>query len=123
MQQARTNQLPSSDIRQDRTPGHKRSTLDPNVHTGEKIAKEEAVSTQSCGAPPPPPTTNNAGSPNEDTIDDEEWLDMEQREVSSTLAVQGSEDFLVPNSPESRDDDVKGGTKLDLGRFAFTGQD
>ncbi|KAK3117184.1 Rad2 nuclease [Teratosphaeriaceae sp. CCFEE 6253] len=54
-------------------------------------------------------------------IADDEWLAMEQCDVSPTipLAVKGSEDFLVPNSPSSDEDGGRLRPKLDLGRFAF----
>ena len=58
-----------------------------------------------------------------DIIDDAEWLDMEQRKVGarkSAQVLQGSEDLLIPNSPESAEDLVSP-PKLNLGRFTFAG--
>jgi hypothetical protein len=57
-----------------------------------------------------------------DIIDDAEWLDMERRAVNHKPAqvLQGSEDLLVPNSPESAEDLVSP-PKLNLGRFTFAG--
>lgn len=62
--------------------------------------------------------------PAEDNIiDDEEWLDMEGRHASSStvLAVHGSEDLLIPNSPDSVEEDGRTRPKLQLGQFAFSG--
>lgn len=70
----------------------------------------------------PPPTADEV------EIDDEEWLALEHQQVSSApkrTEVCGSEDFLVPNSPESvqseKEDDGHLKPKIDFGRFAFGG--
>lgn len=57
---------------------------------------------------------------NLDTIDDEEWLDMEHCQVKrkAILLPQGSEDLLVPNSPESAEEPASR-PQLNLGRFVF----
>ena len=59
----------------------------------------------------------------DETIDDEEWLEFEQREANNKpqAIVQGSEDLLIPNSPESSEDGGSSMPQLDLGRFAFAG--
>ena len=57
-----------------------------------------------------------------DAIDDEEWLDMERGEVNRKPQplLQGSEDLLVPNSPESAEESTSR-PKFSVGRFTFAG--
>lgn len=61
----------------------------------------------------------------EGEIDDEQWLALERESVprsqQHTLDVQGSEDMLVPNSPDSGPDNGRTRPKIDFGRFAFAG--
>lgn len=84
-------------------------------------AEEPTVVPTSSPIIAPSPATAN------DDISDEEWLAMEREPVRehkpTTLQVQGSEDMLVPNSPDSGLDDGRTRPKMniDLGRFAFAG--
>lgn len=102
---------------------------DPQVTSGEDIgAGEENANGETAAVPNSSPraclpTAVRLESSNEDEIDDEERLEMEHREVSpaGSLAIRGSEEFLIPNSPESREGDEGNRPKLDLGRFAFAG--
>ncbi|KAK3049601.1 Rad2 nuclease [Extremus antarcticus] len=55
-----------------------------------------------------------------DMISDGEWLATELQEVSAN-ASHGSEDLLVPESPESIEDGARMRPRLDFGRFAFAG--
>lgn len=59
----------------------------------------------------------------DDVIEDEEWLEMEKRPLPRrpSLTVKGSEDLLVPESPEETTDSGASKPKLSLGKFAFTG--
>ena len=56
----------------------------------------------------------------EDTISNEEWLELEQQHASQS-AMRGSEDCLIPNSPDSTEDNANSVPKLRLGQFAFAG--
>lgn len=56
----------------------------------------------------------------DDMFDEAEWLAMEKEpaqftQALSDLPVKGSEDMIVPESPE----EVSGGKELNLSRFAF----
>jgi exonuclease 1 len=57
---------------------------------------------------------------NADTISDEEWLAVERQQIPAPEE-RGSEDLLVPNSPDSREEEAKVEPRLDFGRFVFTG--
>ncbi|KAF2170692.1 hypothetical protein M409DRAFT_19507 [Zasmidium cellare ATCC 36951] len=59
----------------------------------------------------------------DDIIEDEEWPATEGKPLpqQSSPQVKGSEDLLVPESPEETTDSGASKTKLSLGRFAFTG--
>lgn len=61
----------------------------------------------------------------DDIIDDEEWLAAEKKLVRrrSSVLVQGSEDLLVPESPEEHvdGDSDRPRSKLNLSKFAFEG--
>ena len=59
---------------------------------------------------------------NADIIDDKDWLELEQHQVASKdpQVLQGSEDLLVPNSPESPGESTNR-RQLNLGRFTFAG--
>ncbi|KAK4497055.1 hypothetical protein PRZ48_011504 [Zasmidium cellare] len=59
----------------------------------------------------------------DDLIEDEEWLEMEKKPLPRQPSPQlkGSEDLLVPESPEETTDGNTAKPKLSLGRFAFTG--
>ncbi|KAK3720616.1 Rad2 nuclease [Vermiconidia calcicola] len=93
---------------------------DPELCEFDSQAPEE-VDVVRASSPIAAPQTAKGQDNNEDTIGDEEWLAMEQREASPTKqpVLRGSEDFLVPESPESVDDDGRTKPKLDLARFAF----
>ena len=56
-------------------------------------------------------------------IDDAEWLALEHEPVRrrASMALKGSEDMIVPNSPESGGDDGRVRPKIDFARFAFAG--
>ena len=56
-------------------------------------------------------------------IDDAEWLALEHEPVRrrALVALKGSEDMIVPNSPESGGDDGRVRPKIDFARFAFAG--
>lgn len=98
----------------------------------------KAITIPNSSPPPLPrqhPTTAETHDDNDGTfITDAEWREIEKSEVdpapaSSMLAVQGSEDFLIPNSPESArsgsagegEDGERVRPLLNLGRFAFAG--
>lgn len=85
-------------------------------------AADETTSVDIAVVPSSPPRLD-PGTKEDDEIEDEEWLAMEQRQASQAenLVLQGSEDLLVPESPESGRSD--GGRKpmMDLGQYAFAG--
>ena len=81
---------------------------------------------QSPVVPASSPIAAPSPAPEEDEIDDAEWLALEREPVPQrqqlTLEVHGSEDMLVPNSsPDSGGDDGRTRPKIDFGRFAFAG--
>lgn len=59
----------------------------------------------------------------DEVIGDEEWLALEREpaQQAQPLELKGSEDMLVPNSPESSGDDGRTRPKIDFARFAFAG--
>ena len=67
------------------------------------------------------PETDYEEAGGEHVIEDEEWLSMEREEASAgaNLAIHGSEDLLVPNSPDSAGEDGRRRPQLNLGHFAF----
>ena len=69
------------------------------------------------------PVARASTSQDDGLLDDDEWLALEQRGVSSRteLLVHGSEDLLVPNSPESAEEEGVVDPKLELGQFVFSG--
>lgn len=80
----------------------------------------------------PPALNRSDGLDNEDTISDAEWLEVESLPANpeGNLAANGSEDLLVPNSPDSREEEDDDGRRrprmrsrpgLDLRSFAFAG--
>lgn len=113
---ARTIQSANSKVESNHVP-----KLEPTNDANEDLAKEEAEILSTVLSDESPSTAEGLHPAADDAIDDAEWLAIEQREISSTLGMKGSEDCLVPNSPESREDDTPSTTKLDLGRFAFAG--
>ena len=72
---------------------------------------------------PVAPSTTQEERPADENIDDKESLAMQTRKASPIvgLAVHGSEDLLIPNSPDSVGDDGRSGPKLSLAKFAFSG--
>ena len=56
-------------------------------------------------------------------LSDEDWLDLERQPVEAEteheFEVKGSEDMLVPESPNS--DETEASTTLNLRRFVFVG--
>jgi exonuclease-1 len=87
-----------------------------------KPAMEGAEDVDASQVPASSPIAVAAANDNLDAIDDEEWLAMERREVirKPQPLFQGSEDLLVPNSPESAEESTSR-PKFNLGRFTFAG--
>ena len=86
-------------------------------------AMEEAKDVDASQVPASSPIAVAATNyENVDAIDDEAWLNMERGDISDKIQplFQGSEDLLVPNSPESAEDSTSR-SKFNLGRYTFAG--
>ena len=92
----------------------------PLRDTPDQADEDETVVPVSSPLAAPSPEQDEGG------INDAEWFALEREEVPSrhVLDVQGSEDMLVPNSPDSGGDDGRTRPKMktDFGRFAFVGR-
>jgi exonuclease-1 len=87
----------------------------------ETVADSEVLASEVIPASSPTAPQQSTLEQDADTISDEEWLAAEQQEATA-LAYQGSEDLLIPNSPESAGgEDRPTGLRVDFGRFVFAG--
>lgn len=88
-------------------------------------AEEATVVPASSPLASPAPERNQSA----DDVDDEVWLAVERAPAGNSsprvlkVEAQGSEDMLVPDSPESGGDDgrTRPRPRIDFGRFAFAG--
>lgn len=82
---------------------------------------EEDDNVEVPGSSPPVAQGHRSGA--DDSVDEEEWLAIEDRQAATDtlLVTKGSEDMLVPESPCSDAEDTSQRPTINLGRFAFAG--
>jgi len=102
------------------------ATLAKSTKLSRRYSGLEEFSQDSCGNDVLVPTSSPiqlATIPLDDIIEDEEWraIERQRQNLGPLPELKGSEDLLVPDSPESASGEDNGRPRLDLGRFAFAG--